>query len=213
MKPQAVNTDCHLFPEMVDNAMGQFAAPDGDIRAAVAKAGCQMPPQGPAWPVEPGSLSESVYLFRQAIGLGNSVGPSEVAASLSNLGYAWRAHKRWADAEAAFRESLLLCQKFGDRSGEGNTYSDLGSLFMIQERWTDAEPALARALAIVQETGDCRARVNALGNLGVVYAALGQDEKASQHIHEAVAVANEIGDKALAERMLKRLSRVNRSHS
>ncbi len=163
MKQPSVSTDCHLLPEMVDDAMGQLASQEGDVRAAVAEArrvadavarpgfepGTSATPQEPAWPVEPGSLSEAVYWYRQTAGLGDAPGPAEVAASLSNLGYAWREQQRWAEAETAFRECLQLRQQHGDRAGVGQTFFDLGSLYQAQERWTDAEPAL------VQGSGDC----------------------------------------------------------
>jgi tetratricopeptide (TPR) repeat protein len=139
-------------------------------------------PQGLAWPVEPGSLSEAVYWYRQAAGLGDAPGPAEVAASLSNLGYAWREQKRWAEAETAFRECLQLRQKHGDRAAIGQTLIDLGALFQAQERWTDAEQPLSQGLEIAREIGDRRGAANALGNLGAVYAALGQTENAIGHL-------------------------------
>ena len=205
MKQPSVSTDCHLLPEMVDDAMGQLAARGGTCVPPWPRPGAwrsllhgqdstrdQATPQGPAWPVEPGSLSEAVYWYRQVAGLGDVPGPEEVAASLSNLGYSWREHQRWAEAETAFRECLQLRQQHGDRAGVGQTFFDLGSLYQAQERWTDAEPALAQGLAIAREIGDRRGEANALGNLGVVYAALGQTENAIRHLQEALAVANEM---------------------
>jgi hypothetical protein len=38
MKQPSASTDCHLLPEMVDDAMGQLASQGGDVRAAVAEA-------------------------------------------------------------------------------------------------------------------------------------------------------------------------------
>jgi tetratricopeptide (TPR) repeat protein len=222
----SVSTDCHLLPEMVDDAMGQLASQGGDVRAAVAEARRvaellrgqgsareDATPQGPAWPVEPGSLSEIVYWYRRTAGLGNAPEPAEVAASLSNLAHAWRGERRWDDAETALRECLQLRQQHGDRAGIGQTLIDLGALFQAQERWADAERPLSQGLEIAREIGDRRGAGNALGNLGVVYAALGQAEKAIGHLQEAMAVANEIADEALAERMAERLTRINRSQS
>jgi tetratricopeptide (TPR) repeat protein len=224
MKQPSVGTDCHLLPEMVDDAMGQLASQGGDVRVAVAEARRVAElmrgqdstredgtPQGPAWPVEPGSLSEAVYWYRKTAGLGDSPGPAEVAASLSNLAHAWRGELRWVEAETAFRECLQLRSLQGDRSSVGQTFFDLGSLYQSLERWTDAEPALAQALAIAREIGDRRVAANVLGNLSIVDAALGQAEKAIGHLQEAMAIANEIADEALAERMAERLSRINRS--
>ncbi len=224
MKPPSVSTACDLLPEMVDDAMGQLASLGRDVRAAVAESRReaellrgqdstrdQARPQGLAWPVEPGSLSEAVYWYRQAAGLGDAPGPPEVAASLSNLGYSWREQRRWAEAETAFRESLQLRQHHGDLAGVGQTFFDLGSLYQPQGRWTDAELALAQGLAIARELGDRRGEADALGNLGVVYAAMGQAENGVRHLQQAVALANEIADEALAERMRARLTRINRS--
>lgn len=224
MNQPSVSTDCPLLPEMVDDAMGQFASQGGDVRAAVAEARRvaellrgqistreQTMLQGPAWPVEPGSLSEAVYWYRQTAGLGDAPGPAEVAASLSNLGHAWREQQRWTEAESAFRECLQLCQQHGDRAGVAQTFFNLGSIYQAQQRWTDAESALAQGLAIAREVGDRRGEANALGNLGVVSAALGQAENAIRSLQEAVAVAKEIADEALTERTSERLTRLNRS--
>ncbi len=128
MQPPSASTDCYSLPEFVDDAMGELASRGGDVRAAGAEA-CRVaellhgqgstreaaPPQGPAWRVEPGSLTEAVYWYRQTTGLEAAPGPAQVAASLSNLGHAWREQRRWADAETAYQESLQLRQQHGDR--------------------------------------------------------------------------------------------------
>jgi tetratricopeptide (TPR) repeat protein len=164
-----------------------------------------------AWPVQAGSLSEVVYWKRQAAGLGDSPSPAEVAASLSNLGYAWREQQRWAEAETAFRECLQLREQYGDPAGLAQTLLDLGAVYQAQKRWTDAESVLAQGLAIARELGERRAEANAMGNLGVVYAALGQAEHAIRSLQEAVAVAKEIADEGLAKRMSEKLTRLNLS--
>jgi tetratricopeptide (TPR) repeat protein len=224
MKQPSVSIDCQLLPEMVDYAMGQLASHEGDVRAAVAEAQRVvalvraqdstreqgMPPCS-ALPVAPGSLSEAVYWYRQAMGLGEDPQLAEAAASLNNLGYAWREQKRWAEAETAFREGLQLRQQAGDRAGQGQTFFELGFLYQAQERWADAESALAQGLAIAREVGDRRGEANALGNLGVVYVALGQVDYAIRFFQDAEAIAREIADEALAKRVSERLTRLERS--
>ena len=216
MKPPSVSTACHLLPEMVDDALGQLTNQEGNEGAAFAEARRkaellrgQGTPQAPAWPLEPGSLSEAIYWYRRTAGLENAPGPAEVAASLSNLGYAWREQRRWAEAERAFRESLQLRQQQGDRAGSAQALFDLGSLYQVQERWTDAEPTLAQGLEIVRVIGDRRGEANALGNLAVVNAALGQAEKAIGYLQQAVAIAHEIADESLAKRMRERLAGIS----
>ncbi len=217
MKPMNTETSsCYMLPEMVDPGVAEMAE-EKDLRAAVAEARRvaallhgqdqtrgSAPPQGPAWLVEPGSLAEAVYWYRQLAGQGNYTSPEDVIAALSNLGYSWRMDRRWAEAEAAFRECLQLRQQHGDSGGVGQTFFDLGSLYQAQERWTDAELALTQALAIARAIGDRRSQARALGNLGVVCAALGRTEEAIAQLQEAVAVANEIADEALAKRMAGR---------
>ena len=84
-------------------------------------------PGEPAWPLQPGSLAEAVYWYRQLGGQGNFTSPEDIIAALSNLGYSWRMDQRWADAETAFRECLQLRQQHGDRAGVGQTFFDLGA--------------------------------------------------------------------------------------
>jgi tetratricopeptide (TPR) repeat protein len=221
MKPQrSESTTCHLFPEMVDVGMGQLAEEE-DLRAAVAearrvaelngqnKARASARPQAPSWPVEPGSLAEAVYWYRQTAGLGDAIQPDEVAASLCNLGYAWRDQRRWAEAETAFHESLQLRRQHRDRAGEGQTLLDLGHLYQAQGRWRDAEPAFGQSLAIAREAGNRRSEAAALGNLGVTCAALGKTEKAVGYLEQALALAREMGDDAFKQRMLEHLARIS----
>jgi tetratricopeptide (TPR) repeat protein len=222
MQPPSVSTDCYALPEIVDDAMGELASLGGDVRAAVAEArrvaelmrgqGSALeaaPLRGPAWRVEPDSLTEAVYWYRQAAGLGDAPGPAEVAASLSNLGYAWRGQRRWAEAETAFRESLQLRQQHGDRGGMGQTYFDLGTLYAAQEHWADAEQALLQSLEIARETGDRRGEAQGLRHLGVVCAAQGQAEKAAGYFQQAVAIARASGDEAFARRILEHQARLS----
>jgi tetratricopeptide (TPR) repeat protein len=163
--------------------------------------------RGPAWPVEPGSLAEAVYWYRRLAGQRDHTQMEDIIAALSNLGYAWRTDRRWAEAETAFHEALQLCQQHGDRAGMRQAFFDLGSLYQAQQRWSDAEPALAQGLEIARETGDRRGEAHALGNLGVVYAALGQADQARTCIQQAVVVAQQISDESLVRRMLERLAR------
>jgi tetratricopeptide (TPR) repeat protein len=198
-----------MLPEMVDVGVAEMAEAQ-DLRAAVAEARRASDLlHGPAWPVETGSLAEAVYWYRQLAGQGDYTRPEHVIAALSNLGYAWRTDRRWAEAETAFRECVQLCRQRGDRAGMRQTFFDLGSLYQAQERWTDAESALAQSLEIAREIGDRRGTANALGSLGAVYAELGQNETAIRRLQEAVVVANEIADEALAERMRQRMTRLN----
>jgi tetratricopeptide (TPR) repeat protein len=198
---------------MVDIGVAEMAE-EKDLSAAVAHLlACREETRGqaPAWPVEPGSLAEAVYWYRQLAGQAAHTRPEDVIAALSNLGYAWRTVRRWAEAEAAFPECLQLRRQHGDRAGLGQTFFDLGSLYQAQERWTDAEPAFAQALEIAREIGDRRGAANALSRLGLVCTALAQGEKAIAHIQQAVAIAREIADAALAKRMLDQLARISQS--
>jgi tetratricopeptide (TPR) repeat protein len=223
MKPSlSVSTTCHLLPEMVDDALGQVALEERDLRAVVAEAlraaemaNGQDPAPGtatarePGWPVEPGSLAEAVCWYRRASGRGGTIQPAEIAASLSNLGFAWRDQRRWAEADAAFQESLRLRRQYGDRGGEGQTWFDLGYLYQAQGRWPDAETAFGQSLAIARAVGDLRSEGAALDGLASTYAALGQQEKAVVFFEQAVAVARALGSEAFAKRVEEHWARIS----
>jgi tetratricopeptide (TPR) repeat protein len=222
MKPQqSESTSCdYLFPEMVDVGVAEMAE-EKDLRAAVAEARRAAEllrdqvrtrgatPPGPAWPVEPGSLAEAVYWYRQLAGQGEHTSPEHVIAALSNLGYSWRDHKRWAEAEAAFRESLQLRRQYSNRAEEGHIWRNLGQLYRHQGRWADAEAAFTHSLAIAREVGNRRTEASLLGELGVTLAALGQTDKAVASLEQAVALAHEVGDHSGERRLREHLARIS----
>ncbi len=215
MKPQSTATStCTMFPEMVDVDAGDMAG-EKDLRAGVAEArrvaGLQ-PGPAPAWPVEPGSLAEAVYWYRQLAGQGDRTRPEDISVALSNLGYAWRTDQRWAEAETAFREALQLYQQQNDRGSLRQSYFDLGGLFEDQERWSEAESAFAQSLTLAQELGDRRTAVDALGRLGVVCAALGRAEQAIGYLQQAITLAQELGNAAQVKRMRERLDRISQRY-
>jgi tetratricopeptide (TPR) repeat protein len=222
MQPPSVSADCYDLPEIVDVGVAEMAA-EKDLRAAVTEtrrvasllhgqdpARGPATPQGPAWPVEAGSLTEAVYWYRRFAGQGNHTSPEEVMAALSNLGYSWREQRRWVEAETALRESLQLRQQYGDRRGMGYTYFDLGTLYEAQERWTDAEQVLSRSLEIAREIGDRRGEAYALDHLGNAYAHLGQAEKAIGLLEQALQIGQEIKAPSLVRVASTALTRLGR---
>jgi tetratricopeptide (TPR) repeat protein len=201
---------CYMLPEMVDVGVAEMAK-EKDLRGSVAEARRAADSRNgvsvSAWPLQPGSLAEAVYWFRQLADQGAHTCPEDISVALSNLGYWWSTDRRWAEAETAFRECTQLCQQRGDRSATQQAFFDLGCFYESQARWTDAEPAFAEALELARETGDRRALASALGRLGIVNAALGQAEKATDHFKQGLSIAQEIGDARLAKQMSEAMAR------
>jgi tetratricopeptide (TPR) repeat protein len=213
---------CDQVFEFVDDGMAGLAQ-EKDVRAAMNEArraaelrngqnqgrGTAVPRE-PSWALVPGSLAEAVYWYRQLTGLEEVTSPGAVAASLCNLGYCWRDDQRWADAESAFNESLLLHRQFGNRSGEGQTFRDLGHLYQAQGRWAESEVAFGQSLAIAREVGNRWTEASVLHSLGEVCAAQGQAEKAVELLEQALRIGQEIKDVRLVRRVSATLIRLGR---
>jgi tetratricopeptide (TPR) repeat protein len=211
--PTALSLMCDMLPEMVDIGMGALAE-EADVRAAVAEArrvaalqssqhqtrGAQ-PAAAPTWPMEPGSLAEAVYWYRQLNLPGEIVRPDAVAASLDNLAYCWRTRRRWAEAEAAFQESLQLRRQHGDGWGEERTLLDLGDLYKAQGRWAEAETTYQQSLALVRSRAEAAGEGEALLRLARLKKVQGDLPAALVFARQAQAALETTADERAKERV------------
>jgi tetratricopeptide (TPR) repeat protein len=85
--------------------------------------------------------------------------------------------RRFAEAEASYRQALDISLEFGDRHSAGLTYHQVGMVAQDQRRFAEAEASYRQALDIRRET-DPRAASSTASRLGMTLASLGQHREA-----------------------------------
>jgi tetratricopeptide (TPR) repeat protein len=111
--------------------------------------------------VKEGRLDDALRLAHEAMGLAANLGPREVGLTHRSLGEAYRALRRWAEAEAHLRESLSVLQEQNNRYEVGLTLLELARLRWDQVRLDHGYDALRtqgigycdQAIAIFAELG------------------------------------------------------------
>src|SRR5579872_864053 len=102
-----------------------------------------------------GAYAESERLYSSALVLADKVGTPEdrLAASLSNLGTAYRAEGRYTEAEKLYQRALAIWQKApqADQTHLVTALSNLAGIYRLEARYTEAEPLYRDALAICEQ--------------------------------------------------------------
>src|SRR5712692_8527688 len=97
-----------------------------------------------------GAYAESEKLYAQALVMAEGFGGQDdrLAASLSNLGTAYRAQGKYVEAEKLYRRALGLREAIfrSDHSQVAVVLNNLAPLYPVQGRYADAEPLFSRVL-------------------------------------------------------------------
>lgn len=102
--------------------------------------------------------------------------------------------RKWAEAERAYEQLLMLQQQAEDRIGIARTKNDLASLYLAQQEWQKAIDLLERSRAAFEEAGDPEQESVALNNLAAAQYELGQTEQSLANYEKALAMRHDMGD-------------------
>jgi len=102
--------------------------------------------------------------------------------------------RKWAEAERAYEQLLMLQQQAEDRIGIARTKNDLASLYLAQQEWQKAIDLLERSRAAFEEAGDPEQESVALNNLAAAQYELGQTEQSLANYEKALALRHDMGD-------------------
>jgi tetratricopeptide (TPR) repeat protein len=108
---------------------------------------------------------------------------SDLGILLTNIG-------RYADAQSALEQGLVIVQETGDSRGETVIQGGLGSLAIAQGNLAEAEQRYQTALAIFQRFNEPRSEAAMWHQLGVVYEEAKQ-WKAAEHAYRQAANIDE----------------------
>ncbi len=104
------------------------------------------------------------------------------------------AKRKWAEAERAYEQVLMLQQQVEDRIGIARTKNDLASLFLVQREWQKAIDLLERSQAIFEAAHDPEQESVALNNLAAAQYELGLTEQALANYETALEMRHNMGD-------------------
>ncbi|MEV8552623.1 BTAD domain-containing putative transcriptional regulator [Streptomyces glaucescens] len=118
---------------------------------------------------------------------------SWIRRCLNNRGLLLEGLGRYAESEAALRQSLTYSRQLDDPHGEAVTYSHLGNLY----EHTDPRAAIEqhrRSLAIGVSVGAVIVQHSAHCNIGYAYLTLGEPASAARHFEESLRILGGHGD-------------------
>lgn len=104
------------------------------------------------------------------------------------------AKRKWAEAERAYEQVLMLQQQAEDRIGIARTKNDLASLFLVQREWQKAIDLLERSQVIFEAAHDPEQESVALNNLAAAQYELGLTEQALANYETALEMRHNMGD-------------------
>lgn len=133
-----------------------------------------------------GRVTEALALNDEGLALWRRLGVAPcVRNCLNNRGLLLEGLGRYAESEAALRQSLELSRSLGDQYGEAVTFSHLGNLY----EHTDARTAIAhheRSLALGEVVGSDLVRQTAHCNIGFARLTLGEPAAAVDSFEESL---------------------------
>jgi len=115
-------------------------------------------------------------------------------AALATTARELLARRKWAEAERAYEQLLMLQQAAEDRLGIARTKNDLASLYLAQQEWQQAIDLLERSQRVFEEAGDPEQEAVALNNLAAAQYELGQTELALANYERALEMRRTMGD-------------------
>ena len=129
-------------------------------------------------------------------------------APTSKLGVVAKTQRRFAEAEASYRQALDIYLEFGDRHAAASTYHQLGTVAQEQRRFAEAEASYRQALDIFLEFGDRHSAARTYNNLGRVAQEQRRFAEAEASYRQALDIYLEFGDRHSAASVFKNLGAV-----
>jgi CHAT domain-containing protein/lipoprotein NlpI len=117
------------------------------------------------------------------------------AASLNDLGNAYKSLGQYQRAIENYEQSLAIQRAIGDRNREAISLGNLGNAYRSLGQYQQAIDLCEQYLAITREIGDRYGEADSLNTLGIVYQSLGQYQRAIEFLEQSLAIQREIGDR------------------
>ena len=96
------------------------------------------------------------------------------ASTYHQLGRVAEEQRRWAEAEAHYKQALAIKVEFNDRYSQASTYHQLGVVAQEQRRWAEAEQYYRNDLEISKEFEDWHGVRITIGSIARLWRASGE---------------------------------------
>jgi tetratricopeptide (TPR) repeat protein len=144
---------------------------------------------------EAGDLSATTEFAEYALAVAERVhggDHADIATALSNLGLAYKAQGRFAEAEQGYRRSLAMREKVSgpDHESIAIVTNNLAELYRDLGRYAEAEPLYKRSLVVREKTkgADDLFVTTALNNLALLYDLQGRDAEAEASFKRVIQI-------------------------
>jgi tetratricopeptide (TPR) repeat protein len=137
--------------------------------------------------------AESFFVRTMQMRSTGALTDSQIAAALVNLGSIYRKKRKYADAEAAFRNSLEITMRISGsmHPGVALTHAELGEIYIEMGRFDEAEAEILKSLRITRQTNPILEQrvIRTLHLLSDVYVRSGKMTQAEETLAQAVEMA------------------------
>ncbi|NET61961.1 MAG: tetratricopeptide repeat protein, partial [Symploca sp. SIO2E6] len=116
------------------------------------------------------------------------------AASLNNLGNAYRNLGESSKALDFYQQSLAIKQEIGDRQGVANSLGSLGNFHFSQGNYDEAINSYQQSLAIFKKIGNRQGELASLTSLANAYSSQGNYGEAIGSYQQSLAIAQKTGN-------------------
>jgi tetratricopeptide (TPR) repeat protein len=135
-----------------------------------------------------GRYAEAKLYMQRGLSIAGKVGELGRAWALRCLGYVLHAEGEYAEAEKSMRESVRLCEAFGDVTNAGYALHGLGLVLAATGRPTQARAAFQRSLVCARGSSVAWRLVEALTGLASAELACGHPFEARRLFEEGLAL-------------------------
>jgi len=120
--------------------------------------------------------------------------------TIRNIGHIHMMRSNWDEALICYEESLKLCQRDADRSGEAHAYNGMGIIYFEQGNLNESSSYWEKGLELAEKLNETKLNAQIYTNLGALMSTRGNWENALGYYTKAVTLFEQIGEhRGLAE--------------
>jgi tetratricopeptide (TPR) repeat protein len=133
------------------------------------------------------------------------------AGNSSDLGFLYQGRGQYQKSLEAFKESLAIAKKSGDKKLEALMLCNLGKAYTILGNYASAIECLQQSVETARQTREKRQQSQSLVTLGHLFFKWGKHDKAGEFFEQGLTIAEKAGDKKATAEALAQVALLNYS--